>query len=101
MKTKEMLNEWKSYLNKELLIEVSIKRFQEQHPDFDTSRFNSQLKGNTDYLDIISNTINSGEINGSFYQTENQYTVLFYYKQIGSLYDRVIGVGNGYFNQNR
>ena len=31
MKTKEILNEWKSYLNKELLAEVSIKRFQEQH----------------------------------------------------------------------
>ena len=64
MKTKDILNEWKSYLNKELLVEVSIKRFQEQHPDFDTSSFNSQLRGNTDYLDIISNTINSGEQHG-------------------------------------
>ena len=64
MKTKEILNEWKSYLNKEILVEVSIKRFQEQHPDFDISSFNSQLRGNTDYLDIISNTINSGEQHG-------------------------------------
>ena len=64
MKTKDILNEWKNYLNKEILAEVSIKRFQEQHPDFDTSSFNSQLKGNTDYLDIISNTINSGEQHG-------------------------------------
>ena len=64
MKTKDVLNEWKSYLNKELLAEVSIKRFQEQYPDFDISSFNSQLRGNTDYLDIISNTINSGEQHG-------------------------------------
>ena len=64
MKTKEILNEWKSYLNKEILVEVSIKRFQEQHPDFNISSFNSQLRGNTDYLDIISNTINYGEQHG-------------------------------------
>ena len=63
MKTKELLAEWKTYLEKELLNEISIKRFQEQHPDFDITSFSSQLKGNTDYLDIISNTINSPDQN--------------------------------------
>jgi hypothetical protein len=38
---------------------------------------------------------------GAFFQTENEYTVIAYYKPLGGLYDRVIGVGNGYFNQNR
>ncbi|CAM1334133.1 DUF5103 domain-containing protein [Tenacibaculum aestuariivivum] len=48
-----------------------------------------------------NNKINLNEINGSFYQTENEYTVIVYYKPFGETYDRVIGVGNGYFNQNR
>jgi hypothetical protein len=47
------------------------------------------------------NIVNTNEINGTFFQTENEYTVLVYYKAAGSLYDRVIGVGQGYFNQNR
>ncbi len=47
------------------------------------------------------NVINTNEITGTFFQTENEYTVLVYYKPNGGLYDRVIGVGQGYFNQNR
>jgi len=45
--------------------------------------------------------VNTHQINGSFFETENQYTVIAYYKPFGSLYDRVIGVGSGFFNQNR
>lgn len=41
----------------------------------------------------ISGTINNRAIEGSFYQTENDYTVLVYYKPIGSRYDQVIGYG--------
>ncbi len=40
-------------------------------------------------------------INGSFFQTENQYTAIIYYKPFGALFHRVIGVGNGFFDQNR
>jgi hypothetical protein len=47
------------------------------------------------------NFVNTNEINGTFFETENEYTVLIYFKPTGSLYDRVIGVGKGYFNQNR
>ena len=50
---------------------------------------------------VEDNIVNTNEINGTFFQTENEYTVLVYYKAAGSLYDRVIGVGQGYFNQNR
>lgn len=46
------------------------------------------------------NTIDLNEIDGSFFQTENEYTVIVYYKPFGGIYDRVIGVGNGFFNQN-
>jgi hypothetical protein len=47
------------------------------------------------------NVVNANEINGSFFETENEYTVIVYFKPSGSLYDQVIGVGLGYFNQNR
>lgn len=49
----------------------------------------------------IDNFINTNEILGSFFETENEYTVIAYYKPFGSLYDRVIGIGTGFFNQNR
>ncbi|APZ46499.1 DUF5103 domain-containing protein [Polaribacter reichenbachii] len=47
------------------------------------------------------NKVDTNAINGNFYQTENQYTVIAYYKPFGGLYDRVIGVGTTYFDQNR
>ncbi|NLP58505.1 DUF5103 domain-containing protein [Lutibacter sp. B1] len=37
--------------------------------------------------------ISNHDIDGSFYQTENDYTVIVYYKKFGSRYDKVIGVG--------
>ena len=57
---------------------------------------------NYSYITLDENNIvNTTEIDGSFYQTENEYTVIVYYKPFGEQYDRVIGIGNGYFNQNR
>lgn len=40
------------------------------------------------------------DIMGSFFETENQYKVLVYFKPMGGLYDRVVGVGVGSFSQN-
>ena len=48
-----------------------------------------------------NNKIDLNELNGSFFQTENEYTVITYYKPFGGLFYRVIGVGNGFFDQNR
>jgi len=48
-----------------------------------------------------NNNIDLTEINGTFYETENEYTVIVYYRVFGDIYDRVIGVGNGFFDQNR
>ncbi|MFK5958084.1 MAG: DUF5103 domain-containing protein [Lutibacter sp.] len=42
-----------------------------------------------------SGLINNKTINGSFYQTENDYTVIVYHKPFGSRYTKVIGVGFG------
>ncbi|WP_299012117.1 DUF5103 domain-containing protein [uncultured Polaribacter sp.] len=47
------------------------------------------------------NILNTKDIRGSFFETENEYTVIAYYKPFGSLFDRVIGVGTGFFDQNR
>jgi hypothetical protein len=44
-------------------------------------------------------SVNTHDINGSFYETENEYTVIVYYKPLGSFYERVIGIGTGFFNQ--
>ncbi len=37
--------------------------------------------------------LDEGVISGNFYQTENNYKVLVYYKDLGARYDRLIGVG--------
>lgn len=50
--------------------------------------------------DVNNNNISLTEIDGSFYQTENEYTTIVYYRTFGTNYDRVIGVGTGFFNQN-
>lgn len=39
--------------------------------------------------------LSNHDIDGSYFQTENQYTVLVYYRKFGSRYDVVIGLGNG------
>ena len=44
-------------------------------------------------------SVNTHDINGSFYETENEYTVIVYYKPFGSFYERVVGIGTGFFNQ--
>jgi len=38
--------------------------------------------------------INPSKIEGSYYQTENEYTVLVYYKKFGDRYDQVVGIGS-------
>lgn len=40
--------------------------------------------------------INDYEIDGSYFQTENEYTVLVYYRKMGARFDEVIGVGNAH-----
>ncbi|MDT0293292.1 DUF5103 domain-containing protein [Mesonia ostreae] len=39
-------------------------------------------------------TINEGYFSGNFDETENQYTVLAYYKELGGRYDRIVGIGS-------
>ncbi len=56
-------------------------------------------QGFYDYQYVVldnKNEVNNVLIDGSFYQTENEYVVMVYYRPLGSLYDQVIGVGRGY-----
>ncbi len=39
--------------------------------------------------------VSNYDIDGSHFQTDNDYTVLIYYKKFGNRYDRIIGVGYG------
>jgi len=57
---------------------------------------------NYNYVTLDENdSLDLTAISGSFFETENQYTVIVYYKPFGELYYSAIGVGNGYFNQNK
>lgn len=40
-------------------------------------------------------TLSNHGVDGSYFQTENQYTVFVYYRKFGSRADRVIGIGRG------
>lgn len=51
---------------------------------------------NYKYVEVESNgTLNEGAVSGDFYQTENNYKVLAYYRDFGKRYDRIIGLGEG------
>ncbi len=51
---------------------------------------------NYKYVVVDNNgQIKEGEISGNFYQTENDYKVLVYYRYLGARYDRLLGIGNG------
>ncbi len=45
--------------------------------------------------------LNEDEILGNFFQTENEYKVIVYFKASGSLYDRVVGIGTSVFNADK
>lgn len=49
---------------------------------------------NYKFITHTNNKVDHSLIDGNFYQTENQYTVLVYYKNLGDRYDRVIGIGS-------
>ncbi|MDG1743125.1 MAG: DUF5103 domain-containing protein, partial [Polaribacter sp.] len=102
----------KPFTNKELYIYGAFNDFKitdenKMYYDAKTKTYQGKIlfkQGfyNYTFATLESNgSINTNLINGSFYETENEYTVIVYYKPFGSFYDRVIGVGTGFFNQNR
>ena len=69
-------------------------RYNEDHKIYTCTLLLKQ--GFYNYSYVTANTkgeINNRAIEGSFYQTENDYSVLVYYRPFGSKYDQVIGYG--------
>lgn len=64
----------------------------------DVYRLRHLLKqGFYNYKYVIKNqngSINEGAISGNFDETENDYTVVVYYRELGGRFDRIVGVGS-------
>lgn len=61
---------------------------------YEGSRLFKQGFYNYKYVTIDANGyIDESEIEGDFWQTENQYSLLVYYREVGGRYDRLIGIG--------
>lgn len=102
----------KEFLDKEVYVYGGFNNFEfteENRMVFDTStksyQSNFLLKqGFYNYTFVTKSsddTISESEIRGNFSKTENEYTVLVYYKPFGALFDRVIGVGTITFQGER
>ncbi|MFD1162739.1 type IX secretion system plug protein [Hwangdonia seohaensis] len=50
---------------------------------------------NYKYVAVNNNKLDEGAISGNFYQTENNYKVIVYYRDLGARYDKIIGLGEG------
>jgi len=67
----------------------------------DESSYEGKLllkQGFYSYKYVIKNkdgTVDENAISGNFFQTENSYKVLVYYRDLGTRYDKIIGVGEG------
>ncbi|GAA4290097.1 type IX secretion system plug protein [Aestuariibaculum suncheonense] len=70
--------------------------YDENRDTFSTSLLLKQ--GFYNYKFIVANndkSINEGAISGNFYQTENNYKVIVYYRDLGARYDKIVGIGEG------
>lgn len=55
-------------------------------------------QGFYNYKYVVKNkdgSLDEGAISGNFYQTENNYKVIVYYRDLGARYDKIIGIGEG------
>ena len=69
-----------------------------EYDSFSDTYINNRLfkQGFYNYKFVLVNrdgTIEEGAISGNYWQTENEYTVLVYFRDLGARYDRIIGMG--------
>ncbi|MCH4553646.1 type IX secretion system plug protein [Aestuariibaculum lutulentum] len=70
--------------------------YDEDRDTFSTSLLLKQGFYNYKYVVVnTNNTIDEGVISGNFYQTENNYKVIVYYRDLGARYDKIVGIGEG------
>lgn len=71
--------------------------FMEYNSETDTYQNNRLFKqGFYNFKYVLANrdgTINEGAVDGNYWQTENEYTVLVYFRDLGARYDKIIGMG--------
>lgn len=74
-------------------------RYDEYSDSYKLSRLFKQGFYNYKYVLVDRDgSIDEGAICGNFWQTENDYTVLVYYRDLGARYDRIVGMGVGNSN---
>lgn len=80
--------------NNFILDESTLMAYNEETGLFENARLFKQGFYNYKYVLLRPDgTLNEGFISGNFDETENQYTVLVYFRDLGARYDRIIGVG--------
>ena len=74
--------------------ESTYMRYDEKTDTYRNTRLFKQGFYNYKYVLVNRDgSIDEGAICGNFWQTENDYTVLVYYRAPGSRYDRIVGMG--------
>ena len=70
-------------------------RYNEKTDTYQNARLFKQGFYNYKYVMVNRDgSIEQGPISGNFWETENQYTVLVYYRAPGSRFDRLLGKGS-------
>ena len=71
-------------------------RYNKESDSYQNARMFKQGFYNYKYVVVDRDgSIDEGAIGGNFWETENDYTVLVYYRGPGERFDRVIGIGKG------
>ena len=74
--------------------ESTYLEYDENSDSYSNSRLFKQGFYNYKYVVVHRDgIIDEGAISGNFWQTENEYTVLVYFRDLGARYDRIIGIG--------
>ena len=74
--------------------QTTYMRYNEQTNTYQNARLFKQGFYNYKYVLVDRDgTVEQGPISGNFWQTENQYTVLVYYRAPGARFDRLLGEG--------
>ena len=76
--------------------ESTYMRYDEETDTYRNTRLFKQGFYNYRYVLVDRDgSIDQGAIDGNYWQTENDYTVLVYYRGPGQRYDKIIGMGKG------
>lgn len=79
--------------------ESTYMKYDEASDTYQNTRLFKQ--GYYDYKYVLvdrDGSVEEGAIGGNFWQTENEYTVVVYFRDLGARFDRIIGMGKGNSN---